>query len=401
MGSLKPPHKSRTAYINMDETCIKMFDPSRTPGLIRVPKGQRKKTFLEKKQPAPLSKQRSACSLVAFATDDAEVARCLPQILVMNKRLLNQRQEARLRAAASRTPWLHIWVRDSAWVNAKALCEIVRTLGRCLAPVQPYAHCVLVMDCCPAHVCTPVLGAAATSGIALTYVPASMTDVMQPLDVYIFAMLKMKLRRAMEARYLASPDGTASNVEVLESLIDVLRTTLHGQAWPGAFRGCGFGSSQVGLGKRLLRALNWPESHTPVVSSDLPSLQELMVIWPKRKSIPIDWLFYLARRHVPPAPPVAPPLPPPAHPAPGHFAEGQELPPAQQPLAQNAPGVGSGDAPPPSGAAQPCRPGAAAPVAQPTAPLESRPPPVPPPVPQHPLLPQGRLLQRSRSDLGS
>ena len=78
MGTHTQEVGKRLVYINLDETCIRMYIESRTPGLVRVPSGARKVNVLEKKLKAPLSQQRSAVSLIACATDDEEAARLLP-----------------------------------------------------------------------------------------------------------------------------------------------------------------------------------------------------------------------------------------------------------------------------------------------------------------------------------
>lgn len=397
MRSLAEPGQ-RTVHINLGETCIKMYTPSRSPGFIRVPQQQRKTEFLKRKQRAPLSKQRAACSLVAFATDDEEVARRLPQILVMNKRLLNAKQVANLRAFTSRSPWLRVWVRNSAWVDAKAMSEIVREVGRAVQAVQPFAHCVLLMDCCPAHVTTPVLQTAARWGLGVHFVPACMTDLLQPLDVYVFATLKMKLQQALRRLYVASPDGTATHLEVLKALVLVLEETLHGRAWPDAFSGCGFAADQSRLGKRLLRALGWPESRSLQVSSELPTLAELTEIWPNRKEVPLDSLFALARKkeaqHMRAL--LLPPVPvaqdPPAFEAPC-------LREVDPPLSLAQPGTATSSSAPASTlvGATPWHQRLEA-AAPPPPPVASRSPP-PAALVAPPRVPMGRLLQRSRSDL--
>ena len=56
-----------------------------------------------------------------------------------------------------------------------------------------------------------------------------------------------------------------------------------------AFESCGFSEKQMGLGDRVLQALEWTE--IPVVSSGVPSLAELRHCWPDGKEILINAVF--------------------------------------------------------------------------------------------------------------
>ena len=98
------PVGKRLVYVNLDETCIRMYIESWTPGLVRVPSGARKVNVLEKKLKASLSQQRSAVSLIACATDDEEAARLLPQIFLTNDYVLNKTQIAILTEYCSARP---------------------------------------------------------------------------------------------------------------------------------------------------------------------------------------------------------------------------------------------------------------------------------------------------------
>ncbi len=43
------PVAKRVVHINMDESCVKMYTQSRTPGLVYAPRGVEKRKLLEKK----------------------------------------------------------------------------------------------------------------------------------------------------------------------------------------------------------------------------------------------------------------------------------------------------------------------------------------------------------------
>ncbi len=388
----------------MDETCVKMFTQSRTPGLVSVPKGTRRSHFLDKQQRATLKQQRSACSLLAFACNDAQVAALLPQILLINKRLLSQREQASLREHIGLHSKCKLLVRDSAWADTRVMVEMMGMLRQSLAPVEPYAHFVLVLDCCTTHAHPDLLKAAARAHICVCYVPACMTCVLQPLDVYVFASLKRKMRVALEEEQLQSVGGSLSHLQTMKYLVDIVQTTLVGVAWPDAFAGCGFSHNQRRVGNRARRALQWPDG-VPDVPADLPTLEELMSIWPKRKSIPLGLLFHTAtridenRRRQGEPPQLVD-----SAPSQGardrrtrgaaSFAQGVDTSSAAAPVV---------DCPPPAAGCSPCPPAPRPPPPLPPPMSGSRPPlPALPPVHVAPRAPLGRpLFQRSRSRVDS
>ena len=112
------PSGKHRVYINMDETCIRMC-PENRAGLVYVKRGAEKKHVLEHEQKATLSMRRSACSLVAFTSSCHEVGRLLPQVILINQRILTESEVRLIRDELSSRPNCYLLGRRSAWVMGR------------------------------------------------------------------------------------------------------------------------------------------------------------------------------------------------------------------------------------------------------------------------------------------
>ena len=101
-----------------------------------------------------------------------------------------------------------------------------------------------------------------------------MTGQLQPFDAHVLGPLKQQLRSAYEDAQLRSASGEVSTVELCLELARMVIALLQGRTWTHAFRGCGFGGQQLGVGKRVRHRLQWPDG-PPAVHVELPSLPEL------------------------------------------------------------------------------------------------------------------------------
>ena len=288
------PASKRCVYINMDETCIRMC-PETGKGLVFVESGKKKKHVMEQERKATLAMRRAACSLVAFNSSCPEVAKLLPQVLVTNQRLLTEDQARCVDCELSRRPNGYMLRRRSAWVTGPVLADIIAVLGRCLSPVAASLHIVLLMDCCPVHYTAEVLRAAGRRSMHVLFVPSSMTGVLQPLDAYVFAKFKRTLQDRIERLQLQSADGAVANRTIVLTTLDVAVEVLNRLEWSHSFSGCGFSDTLEHLGGRVLRNLGW-STCTEVVSSGLPTLEELQCIFPRNRVIPVAGIFAAVKR---------------------------------------------------------------------------------------------------------
>jgi len=257
-----------------------------------LPEGHSRQDFLSRETRSTLSKRRACCSLVCFIADDEEVQLLLPQILLVSNPLITQSECQQLQEELLPSRTLFLKRGKTSWVDGEALVEILNLLGKCLEAVKPLAQCLLLLDCSPVHATERVARAAARQKLLLHYVPASMTSVLQPLDVYVFAGFKRLLRRGYEEELLRSPDGFVKNIDILRIVFRVAGTYLYKTSWKYAFRGCGFGDQQKHLGRRVRMYLKYQDSE-PLAGNDLPSLADLRSVWHYSRALPLGWLFHL------------------------------------------------------------------------------------------------------------
>ena len=291
--SLCPPTK-RVVFVNVDETSVPMQYPANT-GYLHIPTGTSRKKVVATEQASTLSKRRAYMSLVAMLSDDPCAQRLLPQVLVSNKRLLSEATHAQLSERVGNCANQFVWRRQSAWVDAAAMVQILHLLRGSLEPIWLQVHVVLLLDCCPVHASQKVVAAAGRLGFRLVMVPASMTGLLQPLDAYCFAGLKKRHRDSVLQECMSNHVGEVSVVTHCTKVMKAVDSFLTGGSWAAAFRGCGFGNLQRSLGGRAKAKLRWPEG-PPDIGAHLPSLGDLQSVWLRGKDLPIDHLFRLAHR---------------------------------------------------------------------------------------------------------
>lgn len=111
-------------------------------------------------------------------------------------------------------------------------------------------------------------------------IPANMTSLLQPLDVYCFAVLKPKHRDAVDRAAMRGPAGESEIAKHFKLLFDTAAAYVNGASWTNAFRRCGVGLHEDQLGNRLRRKLQWPVV-TPAIPTTLPSLSDLQAVLPR------------------------------------------------------------------------------------------------------------------------
>ena len=120
-----------------------------------------------------------------------------------------------------------------------------------------------------------------------------MTHILQPLDTHVFSGLKLQLWKGAQTLALESAHGHF-NIETFMSMACDVIGNVMSRATPHAFASCGFSTRQQGVSERVLNALDLIQ--IPEVSSEPPSLQDLQLLWPQGRTIPIMSVFRTALR---------------------------------------------------------------------------------------------------------
>ena len=111
--------------VNFDETGIRYFQETRqghlTEAAQRLRRTPRSLTRLVTK-----GECRSMMSLATFVCDDATVQAVLPQVLLVNRRLLTEEELAAARLGMPAQ--MQIWREDKAWTTGDVMIRLLRAL---------------------------------------------------------------------------------------------------------------------------------------------------------------------------------------------------------------------------------------------------------------------------------
>lgn len=281
----------------MDETPIRLCPRVRKGWVVAADEGRKQ---LLRDAPGPsLGEKRTALSLVAFLASKSEFQGLLPQIFLSNEHLLTKAEADELNeTTAENTFFIR---RNSSWVNNEVLVQILQLVKASLGKVMDSHRIVLSMDTDKAHLHVRVVRECARLGFFLHFVPASVTKWLQPLDVLVFKRYKDWIATETEKRRALAPGGRLSKVEVFSLYAEGVHAVMEGEPWGRAFELAGL-IGQTGTSAELLKRLG---CHGPVsVPSTLPSATNLLAVYPRRSTIPVDELFALVLRTAAPEPTV-------------------------------------------------------------------------------------------------
>lgn len=275
--------------MNLDETSLKLFVPPRA-GFLAEPSRKRRRSLLQGRGAPDLGTKRAAATLVAFACDDAHVQSKLPQVFVLNERILSNAEVAVLRSKCAGA--VLVTRRRSSWVNASLMVELVNVLAACLKDELKSRHVVLHLDVLSVHFHGSVLKACAAAGFHVHYIPAHTTSMLQPLDTAVFGLFKRWVSDEIERCRLASVDGQLSRAETLNVWRRGVDGVIRSQNWRQAFEQCGLVGEQLRLSSSLASRVGFDS--LPAVGRDFPSFSDLQAVFPTNRHIPVDLLFETA-----------------------------------------------------------------------------------------------------------
>ena len=272
----------------MDESSVK-FSPEHKNGHVAILRGWKRRQFLQIERRNPLKRRRAAVTLMAFVSDNEEINKELPQIIVGAEHHIQAWMSPLL--MNGRTDNVLVLRRKSAWLRSDNVVSIIRALGKTLEPFLDRFRFILMMDAAPIHIAKKVVQACTRYCIYPLYIPASMTGLLQPLDTHVFAIYKNLVRRRHQDAMVKSEAGDVSTYAFLEILISAIVEVITGRSWRNAFLHTGFVGRQQALSTSLKDKLGLqaPPNLAPI----LPTLHELEVIYPKGTEPPVDCLFEL------------------------------------------------------------------------------------------------------------
>jgi hypothetical protein len=131
------------------------------------------------------------------------------------------------------------------------MVRFISLLAKHLEPFREQYQPILLLDCCSAHLSAAVLAAASNQGIWIVIIPARLTWLLQPLDVYIFRNFKRELQKHFRRLIKESIDGRVSDHAWLLCVTRVAATFLSSLSWRRAFVLTGATGAQDSLSRAL------------------------------------------------------------------------------------------------------------------------------------------------------
>ena len=171
-----------------------------------------------------LAKQRAGFTLVTLICDDVSLQPRLPQFLLGNEAIFPAATVATLRETLP--PNIRLWRRKSGWVTKPLMLEILKELCDALGELTATHFVVLLLDTAGVHICPWFLRSASRRGIAVQYVPAKLTWLLQPLDTHVFARFKGYLVLLYRQDLLQSGSRATELTARLDAVIKACRKVL-------------------------------------------------------------------------------------------------------------------------------------------------------------------------------
>ena len=185
---------------------------------------------------------------------------------------------------------------QSAWNSSHAMVAWLRHLRAVLEPHASTKFFVLLWDTVNCHLDAAVVRVALRSHVHIVLIPAKMTHLPQPLDVYGFAPFKRYLRRRYLEEQLRQRVSVLPKSTWLLLVAEAATVALGAVDWPKAFARCGYGLGQEDVSKNLLEELG---AVLPLaVPPGAPDREDLRLCLPGRRLI----RPHLDRLRLPPVP---------------------------------------------------------------------------------------------------
>ena len=281
------PNGKIALNINLDETNLALWQP-RHRGNVSLRKWPsvrhvRSKFICN----VTLNSQRSNITHVAMCCDRVEIQPRLPQFLLASGSVLRKRDVPLVHA---RLPPNMFLIRcKSSWSNEAKMKIIFRKLVEVLADVRQVYQPILFFDTAPPHLHASLFDYLGREGIFVGLVPASMTWLLQVLDVAVFAHYKKFFKSRFHAKRAETPSGKLSVVEVIEIIALSVKKVLQGHKWRDAFASLGFHGTYENVSAFVLESLEMPR--VPPIPTSKPTEMEMRCIWPLNRVPHYNELF--------------------------------------------------------------------------------------------------------------
>ena len=231
-------------FINADETALASVRHS----------GRGMACWLRRSRASPKTRPRDRtdrtftnATLIAAVCDCPGLQPLLPQV-ILARYSQNAHVPATLQAHYSSCGFpFEFWHGSAGRVTPVIIRKWFTRLRQSVASFNSEAWIVLIIDCCTAHLDRQSVAHLRRLGILVVFVPASLTWLLQLLDVYAFGRLKGELRQT-EARTRAnSAHGQIVPGQWIKLATTVIRREIINRDWSPCFARLGVGETCLDL----------------------------------------------------------------------------------------------------------------------------------------------------------
>ena len=176
------------------------------------------------------------------------------------------------------------------------MCQILEQIAAVFA-TRPEVQPILLMDTFATHICDPVLRRAADLGLMLCFIPASITFLLQPCDVFLFSGFKRDLARRCQEWREASASGRLDTVMWAQAVFEAIAVYVNQKRWARAFSHLGLRDATASFTSavRLRTGLAQVRDALPAPALELPAPADVQLLWPRGRRVGYDQLMRLLR----------------------------------------------------------------------------------------------------------
>ena len=150
------------------------------------------------------------------------------------------------------------------------------------------------MDVCPVHVSSQVLRQLGLCRLHFCPIAANMTRWLQPADVGVFRPFKQRIRQLHQQEQVVQGKAELDVGTVLRIIDRASMDIIVSRTWDRVFRLCGLADSPP-TSRRFAAALG--EASPLAFTSEVPNLEHLQALLPRRRFVPVEQLFPLLMRN--------------------------------------------------------------------------------------------------------
>jgi len=207
----------KLVYINVDETMI-AYGYKGTRGTVACKDSWEHINENLIYDAVSIGQTHTNMSWIAAIASDAAVQRALPQVFRASKQkfplyLLDF-------AEAIMPQNMEIWLGDSMWNTQEGFLGWLQLLCKSLASFRNRCVFILVGDASKTHINDAIAEFCKAQDILFLLIPGGLTGVLQPLDVYVFAQVKQRLRKRILELRLQDEEGQMTKQQWLSAVRD-------------------------------------------------------------------------------------------------------------------------------------------------------------------------------------